>query len=186
MRAGTELRLHDAPERCSDVPAALWAPPMTVAAATATTASASRDRVRTHWVLIRPSFVDWQPPLTLGGRRRGRITEIRELRRELSTRTHAELLEHVPQVRLDRVRREEELGCNLAVRMSLGHQPRDDQLLRRQVRAGTVFTTARALPGRGELGRCAACPGRCTELLEDRQCFVQTSACFEPLLLTPE
>ena len=121
-------------------------------AASATTAKTSGHLAHAHCALIRSSFVDWQPLPTLGGRRRGRITEIRELRRKFGTRADTELLEDVTQVRLDRVRREEELGCDLAVRVSLGHQAGDDELLGRQISPRGVLAAARALSRRRQFG----------------------------------
>src|SRR5215218_1298486 len=112
---------------------------------------------------IAPPFVRWQPRRTLGRRRWRRITEIRELRRQLRTRTEAELLEDVAQVRLDRVRAEEELRRDLLVRQPLRDQARDRELLRREVVPRRGDAPARALTGRSKLGFCPFCPRGCAE-----------------------
>src|SRR6266566_4247564 len=91
------------------------------------------------------SFVRWQPIRTLRGRRRGRITEIREFRRQLGARADAELLEDVAQVRLDRVRAEEELRRDFFVRQSLRDEPRDRELARRELVSRRRDAPARAL-----------------------------------------
>src|SRR5215210_2558771 len=131
---------------------------------------------------IAPPFVRWQPLWTLSRRRCGRITEIRERRRQLRARTEAELLEDVAQVRLDRVRAQEELGRNFLVCESLGNEARDRQLLRRELGPRRGDATARALTRRNQLSLRAVGPRGRPEVGEDIESLAHSLSRFEPPL----
>ena len=73
---------------------------------------------------------------------------------ELRPRPDVSLLEDVPQVRLDRVRAEEQLLGDLLVREALGDQTGNDALLRRQL-ARRELLTSYGFSGRRELGASA-------------------------------
>src|SRR5215467_8603656 len=71
--------------------------------------------------------------------------------RELSAGAHAELCEHLAQVVLDGSRTDEELACDLRVRVSIGSQPYDLALLGGENVAGLNRSLAHHLSGRQQL-----------------------------------
>jgi hypothetical protein len=72
---------------------------------------------------------------------------------ELRARRDAQLREHVAQVVVDRPRREEELRRHLLVRSPFGDEPRDLDLLGRELVEGARVPLPRGLAGRAELRR---------------------------------
>src|SRR4051794_8159006 len=88
------------------------------------------------------------------------------LQDELAAGRDAELREDLPHVIVDRARAEEQARGHLLVRRALGHEPRDLQLLRRQLvdRAGGAL--AGGLAARAQLYACALGPGTGAQQLE--------------------
>src|SRR3990170_18645 len=108
------------------------------------------------------------PPRSLrhrGGRSLERALA-REARSELCARADAELAVDATEVRLDRLRAEEERCARLAVRRPARDDEGDLELLRGQLLRCGGRPPSRLLSGGGELGVDALLPGRSVEALE--------------------
>src|SRR5919204_673410 len=86
--------------------------------------------------------------------------------RELRARRDPELGEDVSQVVVDRPRGQEEVRRDLLVREAVGDEPRDLQLLWRQVVDRARVALPRRLARRAQLGACAFGPRFRAEALE--------------------
>src|SRR3990170_729463 len=122
------------------------------------------------------------PPRSLrhrGGRSLERALA-REPRSELRTRADAELAVDAAEVRLDRLRAEEERCPRLAVRRAACDDECDLELLRRQLLCCGGRPPSRLLSGGGEFGVDALLPGRRVEPLEGLERGMEALACLDP------
>src|SRR5204862_5335901 len=110
-------------------------------------------------------------------RLRGHRLQVRKPTRELRPRSNAELCVCPRQRLLDGIHRDEQLSCDLAIRLSGEDEVRNAPLARRQL-AGGGSAAAEAL----ELRACPLRPQRCWDAVEDSERPLERLPCRPPPL----